>query len=166
MALPILLNLKIISRPSENVIYAALSNFALADSGFMVELEYDTKHQLPWGVTIKEVRGGEYSLFSNLTREKLQEFSSAISTLLNGYFGHDTLNNPIAIQPKDINRLHNQVYTYNQIPNQKAITLVHVCDQSTLTNKLKSIDFFKSPPDHTRGTDPAPAAAPGAAAND
>lgn len=166
MALPILLNLKIVQKKSDNIIYAAVSNFALADSGFLVELEFDTKHALPWGVTIKEVRGGEYSLFSNLTREKLQEFSSALSTLLNGYFGQDTLNNPIAIQPKDIDRLHNQVYTFNQIPNQKSITLIPVCDQATLTNKLKSIDFFKSPPDHTRGKDPVPAAPASGAAND
>jgi hypothetical protein len=164
MALPILLNLKIVQKQSENVIFVALSNFALADSGFMAELEYDDQQKYPWGVTIKQVKGGEYSLFANLTREKLQEFSSALSTLLNGFFGLDTLNNPIAIQPKDIDRLHNQVYTYNQVPNQKNITLVPVCDQATLTNKLKSIDFFKSPPDHTRGKDPVPAApAPGAA---
>lgn len=166
MALPILLNLKIVQKQSENVIYAAVSNFALADSGFLVELEFDEKQSLPWGVTIKEVRGGEYSYFANLTREKLQEFSSAVSTLLNGYFGVDTLNGPIAIRPKDIDRIHNQVYTFNQVPNQKNVSLIHVCDQATLTNKLKSIEFFKSPPDHTRGSDPVPAAKAPGAAND
>lgn len=166
MALPILLNMKIIKKQSETRIFAAVSNFALADSGFLVELDFDENQDLPWGVTIQEVRGGEYSLFSNLTREKLQEFSSAISTMLNGYFGVDTRNMPIALRPKDIDRLHNQVYTFNQVPNQKNITLIPVCDQATLTNKLKSIDFFKSPPDHTRGTDPAPAAPAAGAAND
>lgn len=147
MAFPILLNIRHVVT-TEKQVQLAISNFGLNDSGMLFVCDYDQAQELPWGVTIVEVRGNEFGLFSGMSDEKKQMFSSELSSLLNGFYGMDSTNKPISIKPEQVKeKLSEQVFTFVS-QKEGSVTLVPVgVSQKELFEKApKDIPFFSDFP--------------------
>jgi len=149
MAAPLLLNLRVIEpkEPKKNEIFLALTHFSMAESGLLMCCEYDAKRMPQWGVTITEVRGGDFGYFELMHRldliafkeistslpseeinwlkektSKLQAISSALSFVLNEYFQGVSGRVPALLPEEVVEHLNEKVFTLtdNQQKNPKA----------------------------------------------
>lgn len=151
MAFPILFNMRHVEakdlelEAKDNVVFMALSNFGINDSGLLFECEYDDSHEFPWGVRIVQVKGGDFSYFYELSDEKKGVFSSELSNLLNGYYGADAMGKPVSIKANEVaEKLGEQVYTFASSAEDK-VTLIPVgLTQKELFDKAPKEQHFFS----------------------
>lgn len=153
MAFPILLNVRYVSTV-KNEIFMALSNFSMEDSGLLFSCEYDENHKFPWGVTINQVKGGDFSYFYELSDEKKMAFSKEFSNMLNSYYGADTTGKAIPVKPEELPVvLAEKVFTIGLDKQNKGdIVLIPVGVSQTelLATAPDDIPFFKDFPEGYR----------------
>ena len=173
MAMPITLNSRVIAKQG-NSFHLAVSNFGLNDSGFMVVCEYDDKFDLPWGVTMVEIRDkGDFSLFGMMiksfredgtpdTLEKRindaeQKFanimSSNISTLLNGFHGISMDDKPVPLSVAEFEeQLHQEVFSFgakNETdPEELELVPLKIKMTNLYRKPLVESAFFETLPPH------------------
>jgi len=144
MAMPILFNFRAVQKESSSVFLFALTNFSLDDSGILFELEYDDKHQHPWGITIKQVKGQPFGYLNNLPNEKLQILSSAMSTYLNSCLGFTEDGDAIHVPLSDVLDLSETVLTLSSSSEQDVEFIPVIDQQKKLVDALNELEFFKS----------------------
>jgi hypothetical protein len=146
MAFPILLNVRYVSTV-KNEIFMALSNFSMEDSGLLFSCEYDKNNKFPWGVTINQVKGGDFSYFYEIDDTKKMAFSKEFSNLLNSFHGFDSEENAICIKPEELPvALSEKIFTIGLDKQNKGdIVLIPVgVDQTELlATAPDDIPFFK-----------------------
>jgi len=175
MAMPIIISSRIVKEDG-NKSLVAFSNFALNDSGFMVECEYDDKFEIPWGVKLMEIRDkGDFSLFGMMIksfivdgiastfeqrrRDAEQKFanlvSAEISTMLNGFHGISDTKKPIPISPEDFaEQISEEVFTFGSRSTDAAgqsefeLVPMKIKMKALYSTPLVDLDFFKDLPPH------------------
>lgn len=176
MAMPITISSRVVGKEEENKFFVAFSNFALNDSGFMVECEFDSKFDLPWGVKVMEIRDkGNFSLFGMMIRSFVEDgepstlkqrksdaeqkfanlVSAEISNMLNGFHGISDMNKPVPLAPASfIEQFAEEVFTFGARGEDKngaeEFEIVPLKAKLTdlYTKPLISLNFFKDLPSH------------------
>lgn len=146
MALPIMFNLRYVSN-ANNKFYMALANFSMQDSGVLFECEYDEKFDAPWGITVNQVKGGEFSYFANLSNDKLQKFSEAMSQLINAFYGFDTTGKPIFLKQHEIAvKLAEQVFVLGHRDTNLELIPLGLTQSELMDRTPNQIPLFASMP--------------------
>ena len=173
MAMPITISSRIVNQ-NENKFLVAFTNYALNDSGFMVECEYDPSFELPWAVRMMEIRDkGNFSLFGMMIKSMIvpdnlstktqmhkdaeQKFanimSSEVSNLLNGFHGVSN-DAPVPLKPESlIEELSEEVFTFgardvNGEDSGFEIVPMRMKLSDLYKTPLTSSSFFKDLPSH------------------
>ena len=157
--MPITISSRVVGQQA-NKFFVAFNNFGLKESGCMLEFDYDTKHEHPWGVTMVEIRDkGDFSLFGMMIRsfmsdskatteedrrkEAEQRFaniiSSDLSNFLNSFHGLSDMKKPIPISPSSLTEeLYEELFTFGSADEDgKGFELVPM--------KMKMNDLYKKP---------------------
>jgi hypothetical protein len=162
MAFPILLNVRYVETIKKEI-FMALSSFSIEDSGLLFACEYDDKHEFPWAVTINQVKGGEFGLFTSFSDEQKMKFSEEFSSLLNGFYGLDTTGKVISIKPEELSVvLAEQIFTFAEDKDNKGkVTLIPlgITQEELFETAPKDIPFLKDFPAGYMKPNAAPKAA-------
>ncbi len=180
MSTPILFNFRVIDDPTgnrpANIADIALNQFGLAESGMQLRCEFLPQETAKWGVSIIDVRGGDFGYFTalagrNLARddrgvlsedpgkiEKLRALSNAVSFMLNEWFGSHN-DRPSHVKPEELKSvLDEEVLTLSQdheVKNELIVYLVQtgLKQKDVMLALGKASDFFRKnlPAYHLRG---------------
>lgn len=170
MSTPILFNFRVIddvtgNRPA-NIVDVALNQFGLAESGLQLRCEFLPQETAKWGVSIVDVRGGDFGYFTALAGrelnrneqgsltedpgkiEKLRALSNAVSFMLNEWFGSYN-DRPSHVKPEELKAvLGEEVLTLSQDHEVKDEMIVYLV-QTGLKQKdvmlalAQASDFFR-----------------------
>lgn len=170
MSTPILFNFRVIDDPTgnrpANVADVALNQFGLAESGLQLRCEFLPQETAKWGVSIVDVRGGDFGYFTALagrelarnekgvltedpgTIKKLRALSNAVSFMLNEWFGSYS-DRPSHVKPEELKSvLNEEVFTLSQDHEVKDEMIVYLV-QTGLKQKdvmlalAQASDFFR-----------------------
>ena len=145
MAMPILFNFRAVQKDEGNRFFFALTHFGLDDSGVLFELEYDDSHKHPWGVLINKKQGQPFGYFTNLSDQKLQQFSDALSSYLNSGYGFTDAGEPIPVPLNEILNISERVLTVKSFEGEDTVELITVVEhQKELIDVLSKLAFFAS----------------------
>lgn len=155
MAAPIMFNLRNIphsntaEHPNAAIVAINQFGFGSAESGFMAQVNFDADQEAKWGVTILEVRGGQFSYFSpSRMKQDKTAFEMALSFLLNEWFAGDKSRDPF-ITPAELPTISEQILVLASNPSDtgRVYFLKADTNQLALSSALaKVIDSFKVVP--------------------
>lgn len=180
MSTPILFNFRVIDDPTgkrpAHIADVALNQFGLAESGLQLRCEFLPQETAKWGVSIVDVRGGDFGYFTALAGrelartpqgaltedpgkiEKFRAISNAVSFMLNEWFGAYN-DRPSHVKPEELEKvLAEEVFALSQDHEVKDELVVYLI-QTGLKQKdvmlalAKAGDFFRYniPAYHLRG---------------
>lgn len=180
MSTPILFNFRVIDDPSgnrpDNIADVSLNQFGLAESGLQLRCEFLPQETAKWGVSIVDVRGGDFGYFTALAGrklarnekgmliedpgkiEKLRALSKAVSFMLNEWFGSHN-DRPSHVKPEELKIvLDEEVLTLSQDREVKNELIVYFVQTGLKQKDVmlalgKVSNFFRKnlPAYHLRG---------------